>query len=163
MAQRGRPPKMNNQNGTSQLNTGNTHTPERKKIEPRALGRQSKLAYEPKTGMQMHWINDSQNRLEMAKQSGWTHVLEDGKPKMRIVDGGRGTKSYLMQIPTDLYYMIRDQIEEPAKAYDKSIRKEVNDLNTSMQGVQMSRTYGQHISYQDVGGNSTTNTTINNE
>lgn len=66
-------------------------------------GLMQKLALPVRRGYKRHWFNDSGNRIEDAKASGWSTIKgSDGQPIKRIVGSARSGQplaAYAMEIP----------------------------------------------------------------
>ncbi len=71
----------------------------------KGFGQQSqKLAYPKRPGFHRHWFNDEPGRLSMARDAGYTTVLDDdGKPLCRVVDKQTGMLAYLHEVPQAWY------------------------------------------------------------
>lgn len=87
-------------------------------------GLQQKLALPIRRGYHRHWFNDSGNRIEDAKSSGWASIKgSDGKPIERVVGtarSGQPLKAFAMELPEVLWLedldaknkIAEDQIEQ---------------------------------------------------
>jgi hypothetical protein len=96
----------------------------RAKRQAWGAGLQQKLALPIRRGYHRHWFNDSGNRIEDAKSSGWAHIKgSDGKPIERVVGtarSGQPLKAFAMELPEVLWLedldaknkVAEDQIEQ---------------------------------------------------
>jgi hypothetical protein len=81
-----------------------------------------KLAYNIAPGFHGHWFNDDPGNVDRAKEAGYDHVVEKGKPVSSPVgvarDGGV-LIAYLMQIPQEWY---DEDMREQQKGVDETDR-----------------------------------------
>ncbi len=87
-------------------------------------GLQQKLALPKRRGYHRHWFNDSGNRIEDAKSSGWSPIKgSDGKPIERVVGtarSGQPLRAFAMELPEAIWLedldaknkLAEDQIEQ---------------------------------------------------
>lgn len=65
-----------------------------------------KLALPERPYYKRHWFNDTPGRVQMARESGWTHVRDGDEPIKRVVGSGRdggALNAYAMEIPKEIY------------------------------------------------------------
>lgn len=54
-------------------------------------------------GYVQRWFNDYHGRIDRAKEAGYVHINENGKPKKMVVDRSSGLEAYAMEIPQEFY------------------------------------------------------------
>ena len=55
-------------------------------------------------GFHRHWFNDEPERVALARDAGYTQVIDaKGAPVARVVDKGTGMRAYLHEIPEAWY------------------------------------------------------------
>ena len=87
-----------------------------------------KLALAERPGYHRHWFNDAAGRVDEAKASGWSHVINprDGNPLSRVVGTGRDNgvlKAYAMEIPNVFWQEEMDARHDATKAKIDAIKK----------------------------------------
>jgi hypothetical protein len=80
-----------------------------------------KLGGGQRPGYRRYWFNDKPGRIARAKEAGYTHVIEEGKPVRRTVTGG-GLLAYLMEIPIQWFKNDMKAQEEQVNEIDRAIR-----------------------------------------
>lgn len=67
-----------------------------------AVGLRKRASADARPGFQRRWVNDTEDRLGMFAEGGYTPVLDDaGNPKTRRA--GKGLVAHLMEIDKDIY------------------------------------------------------------
>lgn len=90
--------------------------------------RRKKLDYPEIPGFVCRWINDMPGRIKLAREAGYVHVEEDGKPVEQLVgtsERGGALNSYLMKIPQEFYDADFAAKQERLNVVDRQIYKGV--------------------------------------
>lgn len=87
-----------------------------------------KLALPVRPGYHRHWFNDTAGRVDDAKESGWSHIIDkDGKPLKRVVGTGRDNGvliAYAMELPLVFWEEDMAARHAAAKAKVDAIKKQ---------------------------------------
>ena len=87
-----------------------------------------RLTAEDRPGFVRRWMNESGNRIQAARDAGYTHVTDEktGAPRKQLVgtlkEGG-GMHAYLMEIPIEYYEEDLRAKDEPLTRFDTDISR----------------------------------------
>lgn len=96
-------------------------TPPAQRRERKPFGAlEQRMVAPERPGYRRYWFNDEPGRIIRAKEAGYEHVEEDGKPIQRVVgrsENSHGLIAYLMEIPKAWYDedMAAQQADRDAK------------------------------------------------
>ena len=101
-----------------------------------------KLAYAERPGYHRHWFNDEPGRVALARDAGYTPVLDaEGKPVGRVVDKTTGMVAYLHEIPEAWYKADLQVAQKAADEKDAAIRAGLAE-DASGRAIPVEKQYG---------------------
>lgn len=87
-----------------------------------------KLALPPREGYHRHWFNETPGRIDLAKDAGYTRVIDrDGKmipPRpVGVMEGGGAMMAYAMEIPQEWFDEDMAAQQSEVDKIDQAIRR----------------------------------------